>query len=193
MYHWQRLETPAGCLYVQAPRCLSFTLIGWAVVAKWRLFGGDDERYDSWRHHERSPRTPIFIPGRKTKQSRRIGRFLVAIDPPNRKSSPPDGDDFPLWCNKLWGAGGERLGSLSAGLVSVYGVANHMLTENLTLKSRFQGKFLPREYCQATLPYAWKKTYQETGVGPMNHVLYLPVSPSWDFVPSPIFCMSDKL
>jgi hypothetical protein len=152
-------------------------------------FWRDDEGYDSWRHHERSPRTPIFIPGRKTKQSRRIGRFLVAIDPPNRKSSPPDGDDFPLWCNKLWGAGGERLGSLSAGLVSVYGVANHMLTENLTLKSRFQGKFLPREYCQATLPYAWKKNIpgdwcwsnescslsacqSELGFCPQSHFLY---------------------
>jgi hypothetical protein len=82
----------------------------------------------------------MFIPGRKTKQSRRTRRFPVAIHPPNRKSSPPDGYGSSLWCNKLWGVGGRRLGNPFhqnlcgreapklrplAGLVSIPCVANH--------------------------------------------------------------------
>jgi hypothetical protein len=60
-------------------------------------------------------------------------------------------------------------------LVSVYGVANHTYAyRKPNPEVTFPWKFRPREYRQAKLPYAWKKTYQETGVSPMDHVLYLP-------------------
>jgi hypothetical protein len=185
MYHWQRLETPAGCLYVQAPRCLSFTLIGWAVVAKWRLFGGDDEGYDSWRHHERSPRTPIFIPGRKTKQSRRTRRFLVAIDPPNRKSSPPDGDDFPLWCNKLWGASGERLGRAGERLWCRQPYAYRKPNPEVTFPGKIPAarvlpghiaicveKNIPGDWCWSNESCSLSPYQSELGFCPQSHFLY---------------------
>jgi hypothetical protein len=74
-----------------------------------------------------------------------IRRMLAHVDPRARKLSPPEGDDSSLWCNKLWGLVGKGLAAFPtkicklcgreapnlrplAGLVSVYGVANHRST-----------------------------------------------------------------
>jgi hypothetical protein len=69
------------------------------------LVGGRYVLIGSWRHHERSPRAPIFISEREIKHPRCTLHIPVAIHPLNRNMSTPEGYRYSLQYYNRWGVG----------------------------------------------------------------------------------------